>query len=67
MCNQNPTHIYMAVKLCRQSKTEMYIYMQRYVGYRRSFECRSALCKPFIITIHQLVMHHFFSSAELAS
>lgn len=69
MCDHNcTTRIHMAVKQCRQSKAETYIYMARYVGYSRSFECRSALCKPFIITIHQLVMHHFFSPfAELAS
>ncbi len=61
MCNHNyTTSMHMAVKLCRQSKAETYIYMAHYVGYWRSFECRSALCKPFIITIHQLVIHHFF-------
>lgn len=63
------TRVLTDVQVCRQSKAETCIYMARNVGYRRWFECSSALCKPFIIAIHQLVMHHFFppqlaSSAE---
>lgn len=60
------TRVLTAVQVCRPSTAETCIYMARSVGYRRSFECSSALCKPFIIAIHQLVMHHFYSP-QLAS